>query len=748
VSALLWRELRFAWRADLDVAVRLPAFLEPGVLHSPSLVALLRRFGPDGALAIYNAVLLGKRLLFVGAKGVSAGEVSNTVLAVAHLMACATAASSAAPIPLRPPALLASGRVYPYACLTHLEFLDTPGGYIAGVTNPVFESKPPGVWWDVLAVVGDADNEGRPLPYMLAPSGSGSSGGASAAGSHAPGGTGLASPYASGSAAFSTVRGSLCELRFKTTPSSVASASAAGASSGHADAADSEAAESPRSPTVHYEQGEDTTDGLAAGQAAAAVGTTTEDEDMIIVAAASAAAAAARASAFSRASSLASATSGPSIVQSGHPGAAGGNLQTGINADGPTPSSAAVFPRKASTTIVAPGVFLLPMPLPIALVHGGPSAFGTGASMAASSALLSQQAMQYQQNRWREADRVFIAHTWGGALKFGEHWARSTFEGYTHQLMGLSMLGDSMVEAAVGSGRANALATNATADRLLFALVSQTALLRHHSMRVLRASPMFSANAARFGPLRQTEFYRRTVQASVDAFLNSTPAEDAIFVLSAVFRHNQRLDDFAALLWQQQQRERPSRPLSNDAFEADQQQNLNNAEFTIKSIALSDAGTTGLIRLSNFEHATVDQAPKSVTNLLIQNILQGSGGAFDATTQQPSASFIEDILNPSDPASEVSANNKTSVNASPILLYDMLLRLTEDPSNIVTFASFFPECSGGLNPIAAGLFHRDRGIRQSVRELLHRMERHPSNLVRLAVTRLNYVLLAAASRMN
>ena len=38
-------------------------------------------------------------------------------------------------------------RCYPYTTLNNLDFLETPG-FIAGTTNPIFESHPE--WWDVL----------------------------------------------------------------------------------------------------------------------------------------------------------------------------------------------------------------------------------------------------------------------------------------------------------------------------------------------------------------------------------------------------------------------------------------------------------------------------------------------------------------------------------------------------------------------------------------------------------------------
>ncbi|CAN0551177.1 unnamed protein product [Ectocarpus sp. 8 AP-2014] len=83
-------------------------------------------------MAIYNAVLTGRRVIFVGYNH-AAGDVCKIVLAACALVS--------------PPIQGILHRAYPYASLSDLSFLETPS-YVAGVTNPMFETHPE--WWDVL----------------------------------------------------------------------------------------------------------------------------------------------------------------------------------------------------------------------------------------------------------------------------------------------------------------------------------------------------------------------------------------------------------------------------------------------------------------------------------------------------------------------------------------------------------------------------------------------------------------------
>jgi len=99
---------------------------------APTLRPLLQQFRERLAL-LYNALLLGKRVLFLG-YNVASNDVCAAVLAACLLIS--------------PPVegLLLS-RVFPYANLTDLDFLEVPG-FIAGTTNPMFRQHTE--WWDVL----------------------------------------------------------------------------------------------------------------------------------------------------------------------------------------------------------------------------------------------------------------------------------------------------------------------------------------------------------------------------------------------------------------------------------------------------------------------------------------------------------------------------------------------------------------------------------------------------------------------
>ncbi|KAI9906147.1 hypothetical protein PsorP6_013835 [Peronosclerospora sorghi] len=96
-----------------------------------TVTQLLQTFG-DETMVLFNAVLTGQRVIMLGYNR-PAGEVCTFVLATSSLVC--------------PPLFGLIHRQYPYANLTDLGFLSTPG-FIAGVTNPMFKTKRE--WWDVL----------------------------------------------------------------------------------------------------------------------------------------------------------------------------------------------------------------------------------------------------------------------------------------------------------------------------------------------------------------------------------------------------------------------------------------------------------------------------------------------------------------------------------------------------------------------------------------------------------------------
>ncbi|KAJ3019153.1 hypothetical protein HKX48_002344 [Thoreauomyces humboldtii] len=162
----------------IRMPVRIPLVLYPEEIGDFSIAQLLTKFGQPAALAppsaagkegvsstllrwrngvpycwhphldigpqthpiivLLNAILTEKRVLFLGDKRPS-GEVANYALA-----ACALAGGGG---------LLRgfSERCFPYISLAGLDTLLELPGYIAGVTNPVFEEQQ--AWWDVLCNV-------------------------------------------------------------------------------------------------------------------------------------------------------------------------------------------------------------------------------------------------------------------------------------------------------------------------------------------------------------------------------------------------------------------------------------------------------------------------------------------------------------------------------------------------------------------------------------------------------------------
>eukprot|EP00742_Colponemidia_sp_Colp-10_P003963 GILJ01004226.1.p1 GENE.GILJ01004226.1~~GILJ01004226.1.p1 ORF type:complete len:811 (+),score=125.65 GILJ01004226.1:46-2433(+) len=113
-----------------QVPIRIPLALDPDELVEGSLVMLVSKF-KEAAMILYNAILEEKRVLFIG-HTLPAGQVCQMVLS--------------SPLLVSPPLRGLTLRIFPYADLNNLDFLSVPG-YIAGVTNPMFEQRT--AWWDI-----------------------------------------------------------------------------------------------------------------------------------------------------------------------------------------------------------------------------------------------------------------------------------------------------------------------------------------------------------------------------------------------------------------------------------------------------------------------------------------------------------------------------------------------------------------------------------------------------------------------
>ncbi len=137
-GAIPWEHLPEKWMYPISffaetqrIQMLIPLFSSPDETLTSSITLLFDIFGVS-TMRIYNALLTGVRILFVGYNH-AAGDVCKFVLA-----ACAMVA---------PPCCDIINRTFPYANLSDFSFLEVEG-YIAGVTNPMFQSHTE--WWDVM----------------------------------------------------------------------------------------------------------------------------------------------------------------------------------------------------------------------------------------------------------------------------------------------------------------------------------------------------------------------------------------------------------------------------------------------------------------------------------------------------------------------------------------------------------------------------------------------------------------------
>lgn len=113
------------------MTIRIPQTTFSDEVGNANVLSLVQKFGVQ-TMTIYNAILSEKRIFFLGFDR-PAGELSSYVLSAICLV-CPHFTG-----------LIANS--FPYTNLCYLDFLSVPG-FIAGVSNPVFEER--GEWWDVL----------------------------------------------------------------------------------------------------------------------------------------------------------------------------------------------------------------------------------------------------------------------------------------------------------------------------------------------------------------------------------------------------------------------------------------------------------------------------------------------------------------------------------------------------------------------------------------------------------------------
>ncbi|KAG0246558.1 docking domain of Afi1 for Arf3 in vesicle trafficking-domain-containing protein [Mortierella sp. GBAus27b] len=142
---------------NIKIPIKVPLSINPEEVGEFSLIKLITTFSPASPspnqhpyhahldsngpnthpiMLLMNALLTEKRIIFLG-NGHPAGDVANFVLA-----ACALGSGSGGVLRGFPE------RAYPYTNLAGIDHLLTCKGFIAGVTNQLFEDRT--AWWDVL----------------------------------------------------------------------------------------------------------------------------------------------------------------------------------------------------------------------------------------------------------------------------------------------------------------------------------------------------------------------------------------------------------------------------------------------------------------------------------------------------------------------------------------------------------------------------------------------------------------------
>lgn len=124
----------------INMRLTAPRTIGPDEITGVSMRKLFKTFRRNNGMSIiYNAIFTQKRVIFVG-HNLPSDLIANMVLSACLLTS---------------PAIQGTlQRAYPYACLTAMQFLQV-SGYIAGVTNPIFEQRQE--WWDVLCNVATGD---------------------------------------------------------------------------------------------------------------------------------------------------------------------------------------------------------------------------------------------------------------------------------------------------------------------------------------------------------------------------------------------------------------------------------------------------------------------------------------------------------------------------------------------------------------------------------------------------------------
>lgn len=121
---------------EYTVPLSIPLYRGGEEVGDTDLLLVLRLFGPE-LMRVFHGILTNQRILFVGYNH-AASDIAQILFSCVSLVI---------------PPLIHNNilkRVFPYANLSDLSFLEH-SGYIAGVTNPMFQSRYE--WWDLLVVL-------------------------------------------------------------------------------------------------------------------------------------------------------------------------------------------------------------------------------------------------------------------------------------------------------------------------------------------------------------------------------------------------------------------------------------------------------------------------------------------------------------------------------------------------------------------------------------------------------------------
>lgn len=118
----------------LKYPISIPLYKSLNEYGNVSISNLIKIFG-DSTMRIYHGILTSRRIMFVG-YGHAACDIAQLVLSCVSMIS--------------PPLENTILRAFPYCNFSDLSFLDIPG-YIAGSTNPMFQSKES--WWDLICIL-------------------------------------------------------------------------------------------------------------------------------------------------------------------------------------------------------------------------------------------------------------------------------------------------------------------------------------------------------------------------------------------------------------------------------------------------------------------------------------------------------------------------------------------------------------------------------------------------------------------